>query len=110
MGSAADLADPDGDGVVNLLGYSLAGDPLVATPAGSLFQTALAAPRERLAVTFVRRRADLVYTVQATSALQGWQDLETASGPVGASVMVVDVIAPAPARFLRLRVTTAPSE
>ena len=73
-GTAANLADPEFDGLVNLLEYALAGNPL--TPAPTLWQTST--PGGRLAITFTRTLAnnDITLIVQGTDSLTaGWSDL-----------------------------------
>ena len=73
-GTAANLADPEFDGLANLLEYALAGNPL--TPAPTLWQTST--PGGRLAITFTRTLAnnDITMIVQGTDSLTaGWSDL-----------------------------------
>jgi len=80
-GPAAYDADPDGDGVANLLEYAFGGNPLDSA------RTPLPQPGSadgRLALTFNRNltNTDLTITVQATDSLKGsWIDLaESVSG------------------------------
>lgn len=110
-GDAADpLADPDGDGVPNLLAYALGADPL--TPGGAaLPETEIV--DGRLTFTF-NRIADpgLVYTVEASDDLVTWTVLDVPGNPstgsdnVAGPVTVTDPgeVSTAPRRFLRLRV------
>lgn len=110
-GNAADSADPDGDGLPNLLEYATGGDPLV--PAASPLATSL--DTGRLALTFpVRSDAKLTYAVEASDDLAAWTTIFNADGATlaaaGATRTVVDhvVLATQPRRFLRLVVTVSP--
>ncbi len=60
----------------------------------------------QLSLTFVRARADVTYTVQASADLQQWTDLAVNPGQVGEMVTVTDSVALSGAgrRFLRLQV------
>jgi hypothetical protein len=109
VGQAADDADPDGDGVPNLLEYALAQNPLVPGSAG--FQPAPALTPSlppSLTLTFLRARAELTYTVEASSDLTPvtWQTIATNPGTVSLTepVTVTDPEPASPRRFLRLRV------
>jgi hypothetical protein len=72
---AADLEDPDGDGLCNLAEYSRDSDPLSADSTN--FVTGILG--EHIAISFTRNPAatDLVYTVQASSDLTTWADGST---------------------------------
>ncbi len=100
-------ADPDGDGLPNLLEYALALEPLVASPSHPQPQVAGA----RLRLTFLRARAELTYEVLASSTLapDSWTVIATNPGTVSltAPVTVDDtvLVSENPRRFLRLRVT-----
>ncbi len=105
-GPGADSADPDGDGVVNLLEYALGADPGAAS--GAPYQPQVLEGVLRLVFS---RIADpgLLYEVQATSDLVTWDVVWSSSGAdnVDGVVTVADD-APLPAaarRFLRLRVS-----
>lgn len=99
-------ADPDGDGLPNLLEYALALDPLdagitsipasVPSPSGT-----------HLEFTFLRARAELTYEVLGSSDLVNWTVIATNPGAVSLTVpvTVTDTVSTAPRRFLRLRVT-----
>ncbi len=99
---AAATADPDGDGVSNLLEYALDGDPLSATEAPSLnLDTSSGALR----ASFARAADDVTYVVQSSTDLVEWTELARNPGTPGT---VVDVDAPAgPRTFLRLEATPA---
>jgi hypothetical protein len=72
--NAADLADPDGDGMNNLLEYALSGDPLRAsqTPRPLVSRSA-----SQLALTLTRTldRNDITITVQASNNVGTWSNL-----------------------------------
>jgi hypothetical protein len=93
-GPAGDLADPDGDGIVNLCEYALGGNPLVAsaTPLPQLERR-----DESLALTFTRypEHTDIILTVQAAADPAGpWSDLahSTHGGPMTASTPGTEVV------------------
>ncbi len=105
-GNAANTADPDGDGLANLLEYALDREPL--TPESASPTTAAMDGAGKLQLTFKRARpaAELTYTVQASDDLATWTDLVTNPGTVGENVTVTDnPPESAKRRFLRLRVS-----
>jgi hypothetical protein len=67
---SGDLADPDGDGIVNLLEYALNLEPLIASATGL---PAAAMLDDHLTLTYTRRKAptDVTYTVEVTGDLTG---------------------------------------
>ncbi len=106
-GEAASSADPDADGLPNLLEYALGQDPLAFSSGGA---PAVARDGSLLTLSFSAPRADLDYVVETTTALDSvWttagvmQGAPDANGRVSASVPVGE----AP-RFLRLRVAVRP--
>jgi hypothetical protein len=111
---AADLADPDADGLVNLLEYSLGSAPrdggVAARPVVAVAEEAGGTRRLRLGFTRIADPA-LTYTVEAADALDGvWAMIWTSSGTANAAgaVTVEDSVAVGDGetrRFLRLRVT-----
>ena len=105
-GDAADLADPDGDGLANLLEYALAADPL-APSADAL--PAVTYHEGRLRFDVPVPRADVIYTVEASSDLVSWTPLASRSGSTASgevwSVTDDSSALEAPRRFLRLRVS-----
>ncbi len=113
-GNAANLADPDTDGVPNLLEYALNTNPTDPASAGApILQVSGLSPQPSfLQLSFLRARSDLTYSVEATSDLTppaSWTTLATNPGNVSPStpVSVTDTadLAANPRRFLRLRVT-----
>ena len=106
-GTAANTADPDGDGLKNLLEYALGGTPTDATSAPVPTAALLPAPSSTLTLTFFRAlpASELTYTVQASSDLTAWSDLAVNPGTVGQDITVTDSPpAGASRRFLRLKV------
>ncbi len=114
-GNAADFADPDSDGLSNLLEYASGRDPNLAdaTPIATLDKTG---DGLRLTLTYTRvADPDLVYTVQGTDDLAGtpvWATIASSTGSanVAGPVTVTDtqLISATPHRFLRLDVSHAP--
>jgi hypothetical protein len=100
------LADPDRDGLPNLLEYALALDP--NSFSHNAFQSNVRNTNigPVLELTFFRARSDLSYIVEATSDLaEEWQAIATDPGQVGEWVTVTDEPEDnPPRRFLRLRV------
>jgi hypothetical protein len=98
-------ADPDGDGLPNLLEYALDGDPMNAANAPS---PTLVSSSSTLQLTYRRARPNLTYTVETSSTLAdgSWtttgvtQDTVTPIGQLATASVPMD----APRRFLRLRV------
>ena len=119
-------ADPDNDGVNNLLEYAADTNPLVA----NLTAQPTIGGTDFLTLTFLRNTSatDLVYTVRASGDMAIWEDGSTYSastviptndvttevsrtdaGPVETIVVRDNIsIASAPARYLRLQVTRVP--
>jgi autotransporter-associated beta strand protein len=104
-------ADPDADGVVNLLEYSLNGNPL---DPGSIPLPVAAIVDGFLTISFQRvADPDLRYDVRASSTPGGiatdWETVWTSTGSANiAGMVVVADIPPSPSparRFLHLRVT-----
>jgi len=99
----APTADPDGDGIANLLEYALGGDPLVPNSAA---MPQIATDDLTLKITFLRLRSDIDYLVLASNNLVSWSVIAENPGEVGSWVTVDDVIPMAESnrRFLRLEV------
>lgn len=108
-GSAANTADPDGDGRPNLLEYALGTNP---TNAVSFADPVVTVVRDRLVLTFDRiADASLVYTVEGTDSLTPpvWTAVWTSTGSdnTAGPVAVDDTvrISAQSMRFLRLTVS-----
>ncbi len=107
---AADGADPDGDGRVNLMEYAVASDPRKGN-AEPVLAGAYSPDDEALSLSFPRQlRPDLTYTVQATASLAAgdWESIFTSTGVQnveGLVTVIDDGAAGAVRRFARLRVT-----
>jgi len=105
-------ADPDGDGIANLLEYALSGNPLLG--GGSILPAPGVDPEsQRLTLTFARV-ADpaLRYEVWASNDLSNWgaSPIWTSTGAANTpgAVTVTDTEPPATRRFLRLKVVQQP--
>ncbi len=113
---SAPSADPDADGIPNLLEYAFAREPLTADSSAALPAVAIGLDG-RLTLTFFQAasRPDLVFTPEWTSDLTGtWQSSATylteisrtaAVGGEDVTVRAEATLTVAPAQFLRLRVT-----
>ncbi len=103
--------DPDGDGISNFLEYALGGHPAQKNAPLLTFGTAMVESSERLALTFVRARADLTYTVESSPDLSTWTPIVhpdlTDPAKVGQSVTIPDSspISAGTKRFLRLKIS-----
>jgi len=111
-------ADPDGDGVPNLLEYALNLDPWHAAPANALTPGIMHLTQDYPAVTFTRRKQprDISYHLEVSSDLVLWNEgvgfsLETQAADDGngitetVTVRAVAPVTPGARLFMRLRVT-----
>ena len=107
----ADTADPDGDGVPNLLEYALGGNPTSASsaplPVGGI---ATSGGLSYLTLTFTpQQSADITYTVESTGSLTAtWISNSLPALTLGQSYTYTDTVPVSSGanRFLRLRVAT----
>ena len=78
-GDAADAADPDGDGVVNLLEYAYHTAPTATTSAGDLPKVQIVNVSSQDYIAYQFRRSDtasnLVYSIETSSDLSTWTTL-----------------------------------
>jgi hypothetical protein len=124
-GSAADTADPDGDGIVNLLEYALGLPPKTGSRVG-LPAAGKTSDGRLLTITYQRNPAltDLTYEVEAANELGAWTTIARSTaggatsnlggrsefietGTVIKTVTVIDLsfINRTPKRWLRLKVS-----
>jgi hypothetical protein len=107
VSNAAPDADPDADGLKNLVEYGLNLNPTVTDSAAAI-STALDS-NGKLSLTFFRARSatELTYTVQASADLASWSDVIVNPGTVGQNVTVIDEPpVGSTRRFLRIVVAT----
>ena len=73
---SGDLADPDGDGIDNLLEYATVSDPNVAAPGGTVLAIFNGG---NFQLTFHRNASatDLAYVIKYSDSLNNWNDLMT---------------------------------
>lgn len=104
--TTAPTADPDGDGLANLLEYALDRDPLASGSTAAT--TAAMASQAHLTLTFFRARpaSELTYQVWGSSDLVTWTKVGPENpGTVGQNVTITDTPLPGEVRrFLRLQV------
>jgi hypothetical protein len=79
---AGDYADPDGDGIPNLLEFAVASDPNKASPDATI-SGAIATNHFQLSLRRNTAATNLTYTVQAANTLGAWTDVMTYTGAAG---------------------------
>ena len=109
-GNAANLADPDRDGVPNLVEYAFGLDPFSPSPAHPAPARVVSVGAKRhLRLDIDRRRADLDYIVESSSNLIEWRNEKIFPGIAPELPYFLDeahdLNAPTPSRrFLRVKV------
>ena len=115
----SDKADPDGDGISNLMEYAFAFSPLVANPPGSGFQVATAPSGGNTIFTITFRRdpraTDLTYVLQTSSDLQTWTTIAQSVGgavPTGSAQLIseVDAAGESPVKVVTVQQTLTPAQ
>jgi len=101
--AAAELSDPDGDGVLTWQEYQANTDPRDPASAFKVLSVARTGPGGRFQVTF-STAVYRTYRVEWSSDLQTWQPLEDNLAGTGASVTVTDTHNPAIDTLLFFRV------
>jgi uncharacterized repeat protein (TIGR03803 family) len=106
---AGDMADPDGDGLCNLLEYAVGTNPNTGNAVTIVLdmETVAGAKYLRLTITKNPAATDVQFTVQVNgdvSNAAGWNGAETVIEQNTASTLVVRDAVPAGPRFIRLKV------
>jgi len=100
-GNAANVADPDADGIANILEYALFLDPLVKDKSGL---PAFSVDSSGFSLSYLRARADIDYVVEGSANLVEWSTDAVDQGAAGLG----EVTARAPFGYMmRLRVYQA---
>jgi hypothetical protein len=105
-GPASDLADPDNDGMSNMLEYALNSDPSSAYSRSELVPSVIG---DRWMVTFVRiADPSITYSLQASGDLSQntpWQTIWSSVGAQNTNGTITIDVTSHPRRFLRLSVS-----
>lgn len=104
--AAISTGDPDGDGILNLMEYALAADPLIADRAP--IPTLTLNGDETVNFSFNNAREGISYVIEVSDDLDGWEPHAILSNeslmPVTIPYSVIDPSALAGGGFIRLRV------
>jgi hypothetical protein len=96
-------ASPRGDGMQNLLKYALGLNAIAARSNASL--NTQVNDDGRLALTFMRARSELTYTVEGSDDMITWSSIAANPGTIGEAVTVTDTAPTStPKRYIRLKV------
>lgn len=107
-GSAADLSDPDTDGLPNLLEYALGLDPTIPNSSASPIITDMVAPGT-MSFTYQRSRSDVQYVVETSDDLVNWTSAGVDQGtPDGNGITTAQASSSATGFYMRLSVTLTP--
>jgi autotransporter-associated beta strand protein len=106
-GDAADLADPDKDGIPNLIEYATLSDPNISTPSPTTLIKS--GPSLQFSYTKNPDATDITYTVEWTDTLTGPWNTHDVTQQTEGNQVTATIPASNPNRFVRLRTTrTAP--
>ena len=113
-GNAADAADPDGDGISNLMEYALGSNPLTAGTSGLPFSDIESSNGlNYMTITVPKNSAatDITYIVEVSGDMQTWNSGTTYTTTLQSTATVLRVrdnvaVSTAGQRFIRLRVTS----
>jgi hypothetical protein len=105
-GNNTEMADPDGDGITNLVEYALGLNPVSAGTTG-LPVTNVSGPNVTFTYTKDTSKTDVTYQVQSSPDLGSWTNVTSVrSGPPGTiETWVATVPQDTTKKFLRLQVT-----
>jgi hypothetical protein len=90
-GDAADMADPNKNGIVNLMEYALGGDPAGNTTGLSILPKTAWSVSGHLRLSLIRTldRTDITLVVQGSSSMAGsWTDLASSTGGAAFTALV----------------------
>jgi hypothetical protein len=112
-GDAADLADPEGDGVSNLLAYAMGLSPFQVKPPSALPSVSINNGKLQISFPWQKSATDITYNVQASGDLSTWSPLWTSGtasfvGPGPSAIMTIPdtvTLSGTNSRFMRLQVT-----